>query len=128
MPFLSKSEVIYLQGQKRVSRSYEYKLKFIIKKKISQPLDKELSLLSKSFPDIGLTRCGKNINNANSAKKNPEYEKISLMDNNKLYNCKENNHPKRARSVVRISRRSSEPQTVGSKPIGPVYFFSNISR
>jgi hypothetical protein len=70
--------------------------------------------------DRHLTDFGKNINNANSAKKNPEYEKISLMDNNKLYNCKENNHPKRARSVVRISRRSSEPQTVGSKPIGPV--------
>jgi hypothetical protein len=78
--------------------------------------------------DRHLTDFGKNINNANSAKKNPEYEKISLMDNNKLYNCKENNHPKRARSVVRISRRSSEPQTVGSKPIGPVYFFSNTSR
>ena len=42
------------------------------------------------------------------------------MENNKLYNRKENNHLKRVRSVVRISRRSSEPQTVGSKPIGPV--------
>ena len=39
---------------------------------------------------------------------------------NKLYNCRESIHKKRARSVVRISRRSSEPQTVGSKPIGPV--------
>lgn len=32
-----------------------------------------------------------------------------------------------ARSVVRTSRRSSEPQTVGSKPIGPViHMGSNI--
>ena len=31
------------------------------------------------------------------------------MENNKLYNRKENNHLKRVRSVVRISRRSSEP-------------------
>ncbi len=38
----------------------------------------------------------------------------------KLYKRKGNNQLKRVRSVVRISRRSSEPQTVGSKPIGPV--------
>jgi hypothetical protein len=80
--------------------------------------------LSKSFPEAGptifgkvngvykkeagLTKYCKKEDIANSAKKNPEYEKISLMDNNKLYNCKENNHPKRVRSVVMISRRSLE--------------------
>ncbi len=136
MPLLSKSEVLYLQGQKQVSKSYEYKLKSVIRKKVANLLDKELPLLSKLFPETGLTefgkvngeqkeeanltQFGKKADIANSTKKNPDHEKISLLENNKLYNCKENNHLKRVRSVVRISRRSSEPQTVGSKPIGPV--------
>jgi hypothetical protein len=47
-----------------------------------------------SQEETGLTGFVKNVNIANSTKKNPEYEKNSLMDNNKLYNCKENNHPR----------------------------------
>ena len=70
--------------------------------------------------EADLTGFGKKEDIAKSPKNNPEHEKISLLENNKLYNRKENNHLKRVRSVVRISRRSSEPQTVGSKPIGPV--------
>ena len=55
---LSKAEVLYLQGQKQVSQSYERKLKCLIRKKI-EALQKELPLLSKllrnevsSFADI----------------------------------------------------------------------------
>ena len=43
---LSKAEVMYLQGQKTVSQSYERKLKCLIRKKIDV-LQKELLLLSK---------------------------------------------------------------------------------
>jgi hypothetical protein len=42
MPILSKSEIQFLQGQKQISKSYEYKLKSIIKKKISNLIDKEI--------------------------------------------------------------------------------------
>ena len=45
---------------------------------------------------------------------------ISNPNTQKLYKRMGNNQLGRVRSVVRISRRSSEPQTVGSKPIGPV--------
>ena len=43
---LSKAEILYLQGQKQVSQSYERKLKCLIRKKI-EVLQKELPLLSK---------------------------------------------------------------------------------
>ncbi len=49
MSFLSKAEVQYLQGHKQISKSYEYKLKSIIKKKLSLLVDKELPLLAKLF-------------------------------------------------------------------------------
>ncbi len=50
MCLLSKSEIQFLQGQKLVSKSYEYKLKSIIKKKVSNLFDKEIPLLSSLFP------------------------------------------------------------------------------
>ena len=43
---LSRAEILYLQGQKQVSKSYERKLKCLIRKKI-EVLQKELPLLSK---------------------------------------------------------------------------------
>ena len=58
---LSKAELLYLQGQKQISKSYERKLKCLIRKKI-EVLQKELPLLSKlfrngvsSFVDISTT-------------------------------------------------------------------------
>jgi hypothetical protein len=60
MSLLSKSEVHFLQGQKPVSKSYEYKLKSIIKKKIITLLEKELPLLSQLFPKLSnLTKYSK---------------------------------------------------------------------
>jgi hypothetical protein len=47
---LSKAEVQYLQGQKIVSKSYERKLKCLIKRKIDV-LRKEIPLLSKLILD-----------------------------------------------------------------------------
>jgi hypothetical protein len=68
MPLLSKSEVLYLQGQKRVSRSYEYKLKSIIRKKMANLRDKEIPLLSSLFPNIDLTKFGKTFNYIQASK------------------------------------------------------------
>ena len=62
MSLLSKAEVQFLQGQKLVSKSYEYKLKSIIKRKISKLIEKELPLLSGSFPTQDLTKFSKNQN------------------------------------------------------------------
>ena len=47
---LSKAEILYLQGQKIVSKSYERKLKCLIKRKIDA-LRKEIPLLSKLLLD-----------------------------------------------------------------------------
>ncbi len=139
MSLLSKSEIQFLKGQKQVSKSYEYKLKSILKKKLANLLGKDLPLLSSMFPDSNLTNNSKIISNDTSTNLT-KFSKIKTLDNNivkttknynnpenytslnthKLYKCTENNQIKRVRSVVRISRRSSEPQIVGSKPIGPV--------
>jgi hypothetical protein len=58
---LSKAEVLYLQGQKHVSKTYEYKIKFILKKKLAKFLDTDLPLLSSLFPNLlDLTKISKN--------------------------------------------------------------------
>ena len=49
MSLLSKAEILYLKGQKQVSKSYEYKLNSIIKKNLTKFIDKELDLLYHSF-------------------------------------------------------------------------------
>ncbi len=59
MSLLSKSEIQYLRGHKQVSRSYEYKLKSIIKKKVANLMSKDIPLVSKLFPEINLTEFGK---------------------------------------------------------------------
>jgi hypothetical protein len=61
---LSKAEVQYLQGQKQVSKSYEYKLKSILKKKIISLVDNDLPLLAKLFPNLDITKFGKKINDS----------------------------------------------------------------
>jgi hypothetical protein len=52
MSLLSKSKIQFLQGQKLVSRSYEYKLKSIVKKRLSTLLAKDLPLLSSLIPNL----------------------------------------------------------------------------
>ncbi len=59
MSLLSRSEIQFLQGQKQVSKSYQYKLKSIIKRKISILIEKELPLLSQLVPNLDLTKFGK---------------------------------------------------------------------
>jgi hypothetical protein len=60
--FLSKTELQFLQGQKQVSKSYEYKIKSILKKKLSVLLEKELPLLSYRYPKINLDMLSNNAN------------------------------------------------------------------
>ena len=52
MPILSKSEIQFLEDKKPVSKSYEYKLKSILKKKVAHLLDKDLLLISSLFPHL----------------------------------------------------------------------------
>ena len=60
MSFLSKSETQFQQGQKQISKSYEYKLKSILKKKVQHFLNNDLPLLSDLFPNLmNLTDFGK---------------------------------------------------------------------
>jgi hypothetical protein len=49
MPLLSKSEVLYLEGHKQLSKSYERKLKCTIRRKI-EGLRKDILLLTKLIP------------------------------------------------------------------------------
>ena len=45
---LSKAEILYLQGQKQVSKSFEYKLNHSIRKKVTSFLNNELPLLQEN--------------------------------------------------------------------------------
>lgn len=49
---LSKAGVQYPQDKKQFSDSYEYKLKAILKKKITNYFDNKLPLLISLFPDL----------------------------------------------------------------------------
>ena len=62
MSLLSKSEILFLQGSKQVSKSYQYKLKSVIKKKLSNLIDKELPLLYSFNGGLDLTEFSKNLN------------------------------------------------------------------
>ena len=78
MSLLSKSEILYLQGQKQFSKSYEYKLKSIIKKKVANLMDKEIPLLSKLFPDPSLTEISKTFNDRHGSKNLTEFGKTAI--------------------------------------------------
>ena len=72
-----------------------------------------------------LTRNSKTTDNSNLVNLSIIHhilENSTRLNHDKLYNCHDNTYQKnrRVRSVVRISRRSSEPQVMGSKPTGPV--------
>ena len=94
MSLLSKAEIQYLQGQKAVSKSYEYKLKSIIKKKLGNLMDKELPLLSFLFPNLDLTKISKIQNTelgSNNLTKisNPN---ISLIGASEFSSASDNHH------------------------------------
>ena len=52
MSFLSKDEIQYLQGKKQVLISYEYRLKSIILKKVTNLLDRDLFVI----PDCSMLK------------------------------------------------------------------------
>jgi hypothetical protein len=127
MSFLSRAEVQFLRGQKVVSKSYEYKLKSIIKRKIKTLIDQELPLVTALIPNLdriefrkmvdtdkgqsNLTKNGKTaaeINHIDLPCVSQNYENFTMLNNDKSYTCLDFIQQKRVRSVVRISRRSSE--------------------
>ncbi len=85
MPLLSQSEIQFLQGQKQVSKSYEYKIKSIIKKKVTNLIDKEIHLIVSLFPNLYLTKISKEFsNNKLTIEGNPnltEYRKVNNYQN-----------------------------------------------
>ena len=87
---LSRSEIQYLQGQKQVSKSYEYKLRSIIKKKVANLMSKEIPLLSTLFPNLDLTEFGKTsinkITTNNLDKVNENYNNSVKKDEKTNYN------------------------------------------
>lgn len=155
MSLLSKAEVQYLEGHKQLSKSYERKLKCIIRKK-ADGLKKDIHLLTKLIPieqifdfedlfavskaktdqksateisnsslsGIDATEFSSTVNSVNPANfptNSQNIENFTTSYDDKLYICPDFIHEqRRVRSVVRISRRSSEPQVMGSKPTGPV--------
>jgi hypothetical protein len=76
MPLLSKSEIHYLHGQKEVSKSYGYKIKSTLKKKLSRLLNIDLSLLSSLFPNLDLTKFSKT--------KDRDKEQLDLTKSSKI--------------------------------------------
>ena len=115
MSLLSKSEIQFLQGQKQVSKSYEYKLKSIIKRKLTTLLDREIPLLSSLFPNLDLTKISKTPNNHHTTPLT-QFSKIInnqnittiLSKDNEIYNNlkdKFNNHsPAQIRTGVKGSK------------------------
>src|SRR5215218_6737946 len=88
---LSKSEIQFLQNQKQFSKSYQYKLKYIIKKKLKVLLKKELPLLSKLFSDFDITTLNNNANKEGNdltifSKKSNEKTLNNLTNFRKKYN------------------------------------------
>ncbi len=89
MSLLSKAEVQYLQGQKKISKSYEYKLKSIIKKKLANLIEEELPLLRSLIPTSdNLTKFSKTgdkdntlSNLTNFSKIHQSNTKVSKFDN-----------------------------------------------
>ena len=79
MSLLSKSEIQFLEGSKEVSKSYEYKLKSIIKKKLSLLVDKELPLLAKLFTEFDFSVTSKYNDNHDSSVLSRDLTKISKM-------------------------------------------------
>ena len=78
MSLVSKSKVLFLQGQKKVSKSYEYKLKSIIKKKVSNLLDIGIPILSSFFLKLNLTESGKELDGV----KNGDKKYLTNIDKN----------------------------------------------
>ena len=80
MPLLSKAELQFLQGQKQVSKSYEYKLKSIIRKNLSNLLHNELPLLESIQESPILTKFSKIFSTDSSQSNSNNLTKFSKID------------------------------------------------
>jgi hypothetical protein len=119
---LSKAETQFLNGQKHVSKSYEYKLKSTIRRKITDLLDKEIPLLSKLFPNFDLTTFSKVLDDNNRAADLTKNSKIAnsilplyqicIMDFDTLPQVSIKNHNKPSQCT---SREDNEQLYIKSK-------------
>ena len=111
MTLLSETEIQFLQGYKiTISKSYEYKLKLVIKKKVSNIVVKELQLLLKLFPDLNLTKFSNTSKEvfsedlAKISKDNYDSSKINKKNNCKDKFCGNYNSPAQIRTGVKGSK------------------------
>lgn len=107
MSLLSKSEIQFLRGQKQASKSYEYKLKSVIKKKIANLMRNELPLISNSILSIDLTEISKKLEKDSNIKLT-DFSKTKL----KLHNQRMSSPNK-----VNIQRSRSSNTKTGLKDI-----------
>ncbi len=63
---------------KQVPKSYEYKLRSMIKKKVDNLLDREIPSLSPLFPNIDLTNFGKMFKDMDGSQAITEFGKASI--------------------------------------------------
>ena len=89
----------------------------------SPDLLKQYTVMQKEYTVSHGTQTNKaldpNNHHENISRNSINHINSTRLNHDKLYNCADFIHPKGVRSVVRISRRSSEPQVMGSKPTGP---------
>ncbi len=112
MSLLSKSEIQFLQGQKKVSKSYEYKLKSILKKKLAKLVDNELPLLSSLSSNLDLTKFGK---------VNKDYStKHDLTENSKVKNLDVLPKPVQRSNLSNNTFRSPKPISYHLEPEPPL--------
>ncbi len=127
MSLLSKSEIQFLQGQKRVSKSYKYKLKSTLKKKLSNLLGKDLPLLSLLFPNLlNLTKFSKN--------QDFELDSSNLTKNSKtLVDHSNQSNPAKAHILENFTNNGSNsyntrPRCYEMVEGFPKYYINNPSR
>lgn len=116
---LSKAEVLFLQGNKKVSKSYERKLRCIIRKKLDILL-KEFPLLSKLFVDEVQTLLSSQIDESISNKEGDETvhrsgQKLAIDNSATVFGNSISTHQDQARSTKIADRESIE----GSKASNP---------
>jgi hypothetical protein len=84
---LSKAEILYLQGQKQVSKSYERKLKCLIRKKI-EVFGKEFPLLSslstENTKSVLFEIVNEKAGRPNFSFKKPNWPRSSMLQENHI--------------------------------------------
>ncbi len=116
MSLLSKAEVQFLQGQKQVSKSYEYKLKSVIKKKLSFLVDKELPLLTKLFTGFDFAVTSTYDDHHNSSVPSRDLTKISKISRPKSVKIDNSLTISSKKSITQASQNNIKAPGPGFEP------------